>query len=85
MATPDDLAIKACEQQFETAMSVIEAIAKCLSQQVLFSGPQAPAIAEASQRPLLEMMDMAYKRWLETTRQFYAAPVVSAPQVRQPA
>jgi len=155
-ATPGDLAIKACKQQLETAMSVIEAItegskkmreaqlkaateahasaealhkriagagdaqelwriqsewtsanlgkalaywrelyeialatqastAKCLSQQALFPVPQAPAIAEASQRPLLEMMDTAYKRWLETTRQFYAAPIVSAPQVRRPA
>jgi len=156
MATPDDLAIKACKRQLETAVSVIEAITegskkmreaqlkaaaeahasaealhkriagagdaqelwrihsewtsaslgkalaywselyeialatqssivKCLTQQALFSGPQAPAIAEASHIPVLEMMDTAYKRWLETTRQFYAAPIVSAPQVRRPA
>ena len=155
-ATPGDLAVKACKQQLETAMSVIEAITegskrmreaqlkaateahasvealhkriagaqdaqelwrihsewssanlgkalaywrelyeialatqssivKCLTQQALFSGPQAPAIAEASHIPVLEMMDTAYKRWLETTRQFYAAPIVSAPQVRRPA
>lgn len=69
----------------EIALATQASIAKCLSQQVLFAGPQAPAIAEASQRPLLEMMDTAYKRWLETTRQFYAAPIVSAPQVRRPA
>lgn len=31
------------------------------------------------------MMDTAYQRRLETTRQFYVAPIVSAPQVRQPA
>lgn len=154
-ATPDDLAIKACKQQLETAVSVIEAItegskkmreaqlkaateahasvealheriagardaqelwriqgewssanlgkalaywrelyeialamqsgiAKRLSQQPWFPVPQAPAITGASHLPLVEMMDTAYQRWLETTRQFYAAPMVSAPRARQP-
>ena len=33
----------------------------------------------------LDAMDAAYKRWLDSTRQFYAAPVVSPPQIRQSA
>jgi phasin family protein len=70
---------------YEIALATQASIARCLTQQAFFSGPQAPAISEVSNVPLLEMMDTAYKRWLETTRQFHAAPIVSAPQVRQPA
>jgi hypothetical protein len=32
---------------------------------------------------MMQMMDKAYRQWLETTQQFYAAPVVAQPQVRQ--
>ena len=41
--------------------------------------------AQTGQLALLDMMDSAYKRWLESTRQFYAPPAVAAPQVREPA
>lgn len=70
---------------YEIALATQSSIAKCLSQQSWFPVPQAPEIAGASHLPLVEMMDTACKRWLETTRQFYAAPIVSAPQVRRPA
>lgn len=70
---------------YEIALAAQASIAKRLSQQAWFPVPQAPEITGASHLPLVEMMDTACKRWLETTRQFYAAPIVSAPQVRRPA
>jgi hypothetical protein len=62
----------------ETAGETQAAVAACLTAQPL-SGPPA-----GTQGAMLEMMDKAYRQWLQTTQQFYAAPVVAQPQVRQP-
>jgi len=45
----------------------------------------AVLVPEAPKGALLEMMDTAYQRWLATTRQFYAAPIVATSQGRQTA
>lgn len=70
---------------YEIAAATQAGVTRRLSQQLSLPVLQAPAIGGASNLPLVAMMDTAYQRWLETTRQFYAVPVVSAPQVRQPA
>lgn len=60
-------------------------VAECMSRQALPYAAPAVSAAEEPQRRLVEIMDSAYKRWLESTQQFYAAPVIAAPQIRQPA
>ncbi len=69
----------------EIALATQLRVAKCVSRQALPSAAQAAPAAEDPQRQLLEIMDSAYRRWLETTRQFYAPPVIAEPQIRQPA
>jgi hypothetical protein len=69
----------------EIAVATQLLVAKCLSRQALPSGAQAAPGTENPQRQIVEIMDSAYKRWLESTRQFYAPPVIAAPQIRQPA
>ena len=56
-------------------------VARCLCDPEALFAPQ-PAAAEASKGALLDVMDEAYKRWLQATQQFYSPPQVSAPQVR---
>jgi phasin protein len=70
---------------YQAAAETQSSVAKCLCVQTPLFGPQAPVLPEASKDVLLNMMDTAYKRWLDTTRQFYAAPVISPPQVREAA
>jgi phasin family protein len=68
----------------DIALATQSLVAKCASgQQLPSAARRTPGAAEPSQ--VVEMMDAAYKRWLESTRQFYAPPVVSEPQIRQPA
>ncbi len=66
---------------WEIALAAQTSIASQLSEQMQVPG--IPAAKAGGQVALLEMIDSAYKRWLESTRQFYSAPAVSAPQVRQ--
>lgn len=68
----------------DIALAAQSSIAGQLSEQMRLPGVQGPASA-TGQVALLDMMDSAYKRWLESTRQFYSAPKVAAPQARQPA
>jgi hypothetical protein len=56
-------------------------VARCLCQPAGLLAPQ-PVLSETSKGALLDMMDEAYQRWLQATQQFYAAPLVSPPQVR---
>ncbi len=69
----------------EIALATQSRVAKCVSRQALPSAAHSAPAAEDPQRQLLEVMDSAYRRWLETTRQFYAPPVIAEPQIRQPA
>jgi phasin family protein len=69
----------------EIALATQSLVAKCVSRQPLPSSAQAAPGAEDPQRQIVEVMDSAYRRWLESTRQFYAPPVIAAPQIRQPA
>ncbi|HLE65998.1 MAG TPA: phasin family protein [Burkholderiales bacterium] len=69
----------------KTAVDTGTCVADCLSQQAGVFAPQAAAASDASQGTLLDMMNTAYKRWQETTRQFYAAPTVSQPPAREAA
>lgn len=71
-----------CQTALETESCVVD----CLRQQEGAIGSQAPAaVSAASQAPLVQMMDTAYKRWQETIRQFYAAPMISQPEARKSA
>lgn len=70
---------------YQIALAAQSSIARQMSAQLPLSSPPVPAAALGAQGSLFDMMDTAYKRWLESTRQFYAPPVVSRPQVRQPA
>ncbi len=69
-----------CEACLETESCVTD----CLRQQAGIAGAQAPAASEAPQGTLLEMMNSAYRRWQETTRQFYAAATVPQEQPKFP-
>lgn len=69
----------------EIALATHSCVARCMSRQARPFGAQAAPGAEDPQRQLLEIMDSAYKRWLVSTRQFYAPPVIAAPQIRQTA
>jgi hypothetical protein len=60
----------------EIALEAQGNVARCFGQ------PGAAPSGATAGAPLMEIMDTAYKRWLETTRQFYAAPIVAQPQVR---
>jgi hypothetical protein len=48
-------------------------------------GPQATAIPEASRTALVGMMDDAYRRWRESTLQFYAAAKTTGHKAKQEA
>lgn len=72
------------QECWEIALAAQSSIAQQLSQQMHLPGVQGPANA-TGQVALLDMMDGAYKRWLESTRQFHSAPTVSTPQSRQAA
>jgi hypothetical protein len=65
-----------CSCLHERALEAQANVSRCLGQ------PGAGAATPGAPQ-LADIMDSAYKRWLETTRQFYAAPLVAAPQVRQ--
>lgn len=70
----------------QTALETESCVVNCLCQQEGAFGSQAPAaLAAASQAPLVQMMDTAYKQWQETIRQFYAAPMISQPEAREAA
>lgn len=69
----------------ETVSETQACVAKCLCEPGAVFTPPAPLLPDASRATLLDMIDDAYKRWLESTKQFYAAPIVSAPQIRQSA
>ena len=69
----------------ETAAETQSSVARCLCGQGQFGGLQSAVVPGASGGTLLDAMDAAYKRWLDSTRQFYAAPVVSPPQIRESA
>ena len=56
-------------------------VACCLCEPAGFLAPQ-PAPGEPAKGALLDVMDEAYKRWLQATQQFYSPPWVSPPQVR---
>ena len=62
----------------QAALETQASIGQCLAEQAA----AAPAL-DTGGAPLAEMMDGAYQRWLETTRQFYAAPLVARPQARE--
>jgi len=64
----------------EAAGETQAAIAACLyAQPKLGIG----GIEQGGNAALMQMMDKAYRQWLETTKQFYGAPVVAQPQVRK--
>jgi phasin family protein len=70
---------------YEAAAETQAALVGCLSGQV-----SAPGLAAGAQLPeagnaLIQMMDQAYKQWLDTTQQFYTAPSLARPEVREPA
>lgn len=67
---------------YEAAAQTQFGVMKCVCEPVGVIAPQAPA---ASNIALFDMMGDAYKRWLDSTRHFYAAPAASAPEVRKAA
>jgi hypothetical protein len=69
------------QQLHQAAWETQADVARCLCEPAGFLAPQ-PAAGEASKGALLDVMDEAYKRWLQATQQFYSPPQVSAPQVR---
>lgn len=68
----------------EIALAMQSGLPAQFAEQMRLPGARQSA-AQTGQVALLDMMDSAYKRWLESTRQFYAPPAVAAPQVRGPA
>ena len=69
------------QQLHQAAWETQANVARCLCEPADFLAPQ-PAAGEASKGALLEVMDDAYKRWLQATQHFYSPPLVSQPQVR---
>ena len=67
---------------YEVAAQTPFGVMKCLCEPMGVIAPQAPA---ASNIALFDMMGDAYKRWLDSTRRFYAAPAAAAPEVRKAA
>jgi hypothetical protein len=65
-----------CDCLRERAVEAQANVSRCLGQ------PGAGPAGASGGGPFIDMMDSAYKRWLETTRQFYGAPLVARPQVR---
>ena len=65
----------------EAAWEIQANVACCLCEPAGFLAPQ-PAAGEPAKGALLDVMDEAYKRWLQATQQFYSPPRVSPPQVR---
>jgi phasin family protein len=63
-------------QLYGLAAETQTSVANCVCGQAS-TGIPAPGSA------LIGMMDEAYKRWLDTTKQFYSAPVVAQPQLRE--
>ena len=69
-------------QLYETAAETQSCAAKCFYEPAGFFASQASLPAGTS---MLGMMDEAYRHWLETTKQFYAAPSVSPSKEREAA
>jgi phasin protein len=67
---------------YEVAAQTQFGVMTCMCEPMGVIAPQAPA---ASNIALFDMMGDAYKRWLDSTRHFYAAPAASAPEVRKAA
>ena len=67
---------------YEAAAQTQFGVMKCMCEPMGVIAPQAPA---ASNIALFDMMGDAYKRWLDSTRQFYAAPAAPVPEVRKAA
>ncbi len=79
-----DAALACWRELAEIAFATQSLVVKCACGQALPSAARGvPEAAEPGQ--VVEVMDAAYRRWLESTRQFYAPPVISEPQIRQPA
>ena len=66
----------------ETAGETQAAITACLSAQPPFTVPFGVAGQGGTEGAMMEMMDKAYRQWLETTRQFYTAPIVGRSQAQ---
>jgi len=71
------------QQLAEVAGETQAAVAGCLAAQAPL-GMTLGIPGQGGKDAMMQMMDKAYRQWLETTQQFYAAPVVAQPQVRQP-
>jgi hypothetical protein len=70
---------------YQVALAAQSSIARQMSAHARLPATQAPAAALGAQGSLFDMMDTAYKRWLESTRQLYAPPSGSTPQLKQTA
>jgi hypothetical protein len=66
----------------EIAGETQAAVATCMAAQAPLGMPLGIP-GQSGKDAMMQMMDKAYRQWLETTQQFYAAPVVAQPQVRQ--
>jgi len=66
----------------EVAGETQAAVTACMAAQAPLGMP--PGIPGQSGRDaVMQMMDKAYRQWLETTQQFYTAPAVAQPRARQ--
>ena len=66
----------------EIAGETQAAVAACMAAQAPLGMPLGIP-GQSGNAAMMQMMDKAYRQWLETTQQFYTAPVVAQPQVRQ--
>ena len=58
----------------EAALQTQSGLAGSLSEQVQLAARQTPLAAGAPRDPMMEMMNTAFGRWMDATRQLYAAP-----------
>jgi hypothetical protein len=69
-------------QLAEVAGETQAAVTACMAAQAPL-GMRLGIPGQGGKDAVMQMMDKAYRQWLETTQQFYAAPVVAQPQARQ--